>query len=135
MAEDKVQEASPEEEGAEGEEGEAPPAKKGLSKKMMLIGGAAALVIVLGGGGAAFILLKPKPDAAHADKGHKGKKEEKKGEKKGEKGAVSQVREGPDGVLFYTMPDVVVNMQTADGRPTFLKLKLTLELPDQASVD
>ena len=26
-------------------------------------------------------------------------------------------------------------MQTADGRPTFLKLKLTLELPDQESVD
>jgi flagellar FliL protein len=26
-------------------------------------------------------------------------------------------------------------MQTADGRPTFLKLKLTLELPDQDAVD
>jgi flagellar FliL protein len=26
-------------------------------------------------------------------------------------------------------------MQTADGRPTFLKLKLTLELPDQATAD
>jgi flagellar FliL protein len=136
VAEDKVKEAPPEDEEAEeGEEGAAPPAKKKLSMKMMLIAGAGALVIVLGGGGAAFIFLKPKPDAAHG-KAHKGKKgDEKKGEKKGEKGAVSQVREGPDGVLFYTMPDVVVNMQTADGRPTFLKLKLTLELPDQASVD
>ena len=37
--------------------------------------------------------------------------------------------------MFYTLPDIVVNMQTADGRPTFLKLKLTLELPDQDAVD
>jgi flagellar FliL protein len=37
--------------------------------------------------------------------------------------------------MFYTLPDIVVNMQTADGRPTFLKLKLTLEMPDQDSVD
>ncbi|WP_372784914.1 flagellar basal body-associated FliL family protein [Phenylobacterium sp.] len=134
MAEDKVQEA-PEEEVAEGEEGEAAKPKKKLSMKLMLIAGAGALVVLGGGGGAAFIFLKPKPDAAHAGKA----KSEKKG-KKDEKGkkddkAAGQVTEGPDGVLFYTMPDVVVNMQTADGRPTFLKLKLTLELPDQATVD
>ena len=136
MAEAKVKEAPPEEAAVEGEEGESPPAKKKLPL-MFLIAGAAALVLVLGGGGAAgyFMFLKPKPDAAHAGK----KAEKKKGGKdekgkKDEKGA-GQVREGPDGVLFYTMPDVVVNMQTADGRPTFLKLKLTLELPDQATVD
>ena len=56
-------------------------------------------------------------------------------DEKGGKGGGAQVREGPDGVMFYTIPDVVVNMQTADGRPAFLKLKLTLELPDQDSVD
>jgi len=33
------------------------------------------------------------------------------------------------------MPDVTVNMQTADGKPTFLKLKLTLELPDESAVE
>jgi flagellar FliL protein len=136
VAEDKVKEA-PAEGAAEGEEGEAPPKKK-LSMKMMLIAGAAALVVLGGGGGAAFIFLKPKPDEAHAGKEKKAKKgkEEKGHDKKGEGGpGAAQVREGPDGVIFYTMPDVVVNMQTADGRPTFLKLKLTLELPDQESVD
>ena len=137
MAEDKVKEA-PEGEAADGEEGEGVKPKKKLSMKMMLIAGAGALVVLGGGGGAAFIFLKPKPDAAHAEKG--GKEHKKKGgkdEKKAEKGkeGASPVREGPDGVLFYTLPDVVVNMQTADGRPTFLKLKLTLELPDQATVD
>jgi flagellar protein FliL len=132
VAEDKVQEA-PEEEASEGEEGEGVQPKKKLSMKMMLIAGAAALVVLGGGGTAGFIFLKPKPDVA--GKGHKlpPKKKDDKG-KKDDK-SVGQVREGPDGVLFYTMPDVVVNMQTADGRPTFLKLKLTLELPDQATVD
>jgi flagellar FliL protein len=137
VAEAKVKEAPPEEVAAEGEEGEGAPAKKKLPL-MFLIAGAAALVLVLGGGGtAAYIfLLKPKPEAAGkagakkppAKKGkdEKGKKDDK---------SVGQVREGPDGVMFYTMPDIVVNMQTADGRPTFLKLKLTLELPDQATAD
>ena len=128
--------------GAEGAEGEAP-AKKKLPMKMLIIGGAAALVVLGGGGAAAFIFLKPKPDAA-AEKGEAGKekKEKKKDEKKDEKkegkegeAGAAVVREGPDGVVFYTMPDVVVNMQTADGRPTFLKLKLTLELPDDAAVE
>ena len=136
MADDKVNEA-PEEELPEGEEAEAAaPEKEKLPMKLMLIAGAAALVVLGGGGGAAFIFLKPKPDAAHAGKdAKKGKKDDKKGGKKDEKGGPGQIKEGPDGVLYYTMPDVVVNMQTADGRPTFLKLKLTLELPDQATVD
>ena len=138
VAEDKVKEAPPEE-AVEGEDGEAAKPKKKLSMKMMLIAGAGALVVLGGGGGAAFVFLKPKPEA-HAEKG--AKKEKKKGkdekgghgEKGGEPGG-AQVREGPDGVVFYTMPDVVVNMQTADGRPTFLKLKLTLELPDSHAVE
>ncbi|WP_293457700.1 flagellar basal body-associated FliL family protein [Phenylobacterium sp.] len=125
-------------EGAEGAEGEAP-AKKKLPLKMLIIAGAAALVVLGGGGTAAFLFLKPKPDAAAAEKGDHGKekkkkKEEKKEGKEGEKTA-GMIREGPDGVVFYTLPDVVVNMQTADGRPTFLKLKLTLELPDEEVVD
>jgi flagellar FliL protein len=136
VAEDKVKEA-PEGEAADGEEGEGVKPKKKLSMKMMLIAGAGALVVLGGGGGAAFVFLKPKPDAAHAEKGGKEKKAKHGKEEKGGKGkeGASAVREGPDGVLFYTLPDVVVNMQTADGRPTFLKLKLTLELPDQEAVD
>jgi flagellar FliL protein len=123
-------------EGAEGVEGEAP-AKKKLPLKMLIIAGAAALVVLGGGGTAAFVFLKPKPDEAHAEKGKEKKKEKKKEEKKGKEGekGAAVVREGPDGVVFYTMPDVVVNMQTADGRPTFLKLKLTLELPDESAVE
>ena len=135
-------------EGEEGAEGEAP-AKK---KPPILIIAIAAGVLVLGGGGAAaFFLMKPKP-AAEAGAEH-GEKKEKKKEKKEEKGGHGEkkegeggaaaagaggapvIKEGPDGVVFYTLPDIVVNMQTADGKSTFLKLKLTFELPDQDTAD
>jgi flagellar FliL protein len=122
-------------ENAEGAEGEG---KKKLPLKLIIIIAAAAVLVLGGGGTAAFLLLKPKDDGAHAEK-HKEKKADKKDDKKGKDGkddkSAGQVREGPDGVMFYTLPDIVVNMQTADGRPTFLKLKLTLELPDQDTVD
>lgn len=140
MAKEKSKEANTgaADEAVEGAEGEGAPAKKKLPLKMLLIAGAAALVVLGGGGTAAFVFLKPKPDSAQADKGHE-KKAKKKGgkEKKGKEGDknAATVREGPDGVVFYTLPDIVVNMQTADGRPTFLKLKLTLELPDDDAVD
>ena len=122
-------------EAVEGVEGEAP-AKKKLPLKMLIIAGAAALLVLGGGGTAAFVFMQPKPDEAHAagQKKEKKKDSKKKDGKAGEKGA-AVVREGPDGVIFYTLPDVVVNMQTADGRPTFLKLKLTLELPDEDAVE
>ncbi|CAN7233614.1 flagellar basal body-associated FliL family protein [Phenylobacterium sp. LjRoot219] len=133
MAEAKVKEASPDEADAEGNEGGG--AKKKPPLKLILIAAAAGVLVLGGGGTAAFLLMQPK-DGAHAEKPKekkKGKEEHGKG-KEGEKGA-PQVREGPDGVLFVTLPDIVVNMQTADGRPTFLKLKLTLEMPDQHAVD
>jgi flagellar protein FliL len=127
---------------AEGAEGEAP-AKKKLPLKLLIIAGAAAVLVLGGGGTAAFIFLKPKPEAADEH----GKKPEKKKEKKaeGDHGGggkdgkpdpgAAVVREGPDGVTFYTLPDIVVNMQSADGRPTFLKLKVTFELPDHEMVE
>jgi flagellar FliL protein len=133
---------APAPEGEEGAvEGEAP-AKK---KPPILIIAIAAGVLVLGGGGAAaFFLMKPKPDAA-AEKGHEKPKKEKKKEEKGGHGEAKEggapaagapvIKEGPDGVVFYTLPDIVVNMQAADGRSTFLKLKLTFELPDEETAD
>lgn len=127
-------------EGADaGAEGEGAPAKK---KPPILLIAIAGGVLLLGGGGAgAFFLLKPKPAAAEAGhgeaaKGEHGKeKPKKKPKKEGGEGEKSDkpagtVSEGPDGVVFYSLPNLVVNIQSPDGRPTFLKLKLTLELPD-----
>jgi flagellar FliL protein len=140
----KPEKEAPAPEGEDAAEGEAP-AKK---KPPILIIAIAAGVLVLGGGGAAaFFLMKPKPEAAAGEHGKekKEKKKEEKGahgdKKEGEGGkdaagaSAPVIKEGPDGVVFYTLPDIVVNMQTADGKSTFLKLKLTFELPDQDTAD
>nr|AAA62448.1 FliL [Caulobacter vibrioides CB15] len=139
----KPEKEAPAPEGEEGAEGEAP-AKK---KPPILIIAIAAGVLVLGGGGAAaFFLLKPEPAAEAGEHGEKKeeKKKEKKKEEKGDKKDAEKGAErrwdsgdqgGPDGVVFYTLPDIVVNMQTADGKSTFLKLKLTFELPDEETAD
>jgi len=143
----KPEKEAPAPEGEDGAEGEAP-AKK---KPPILIIAIAAGVLVLGGGGAAaFFLMKPKPAAEAGE--HGAEKKEKKKEKKEEKGGHGEkkegeggaaaaggpapvIKEGPDGVVFYTLPDIVVNMQTADGKSTFLKLKLTFELPDEDTAE
>jgi flagellar FliL protein len=117
---------------SEGEEDGAPKKKK---LPLLFIVIPAALVVLGGGGGAAFFLMQPR--AASAEVGGHGA--EKKAEKKsGGHGAadgpadpaLGVIAEGPDGVTFLTLPDMVVNIQAPDGRPTFLKLKLTLETHD-----
>ncbi|QUD87824.1 flagellar basal body-associated FliL family protein [Phenylobacterium montanum] len=131
MAKDTANKPDPDEdEDLDGAEG-APKKKIPL---MFIIGGAAAAVILLGGGTTAFLLLGHKPAGAHQDKAPK-KEDKKKDDKKKDDKNGAQIADGPDGVVFYTPPDIVVNMQTADGKPTFLKLKLTMELPDKATAD
>ena len=131
--------AKPEGEAVPGEEGApAEGGKKKLPLKMLIIGGVAALVVLGGGGTAAMLLLGGPKGEAHADakdkKPHKpAKKKGAEGEKKDGKGP--EIAEGPDGVVFYTLPDMVVNIQSADGRPTFLKLKLAFELPDHETAE
>jgi flagellar protein FliL len=123
-------------------DGEGASAKKKLPLLFIVI--PAALVVLGGGGGAAFLLMQPKSAAAE-EGGHGAEKADKKGgghgaEKKsgghggGAEGeanpALGVISEGPDGVTFYTMPDMVMNIQADSGRPTYLKLKLTLEMQD-----
>jgi flagellar FliL protein len=131
MSKDKAKttEADAGEEGGEG----AAPAKKKPPLMILIAGGVAALVVVGGGGTAAMMMFGAKPtDAAHAKKDKVKKKDDAK--KDGKEGK-SPITEGPDGVVFYTMPDLVANVQTADGKPSFLKLKLAFELPDRDSAE
>jgi flagellar protein FliL len=125
--------------GAEGEDGAAPKKKK---LPLLFIVIPAALVVLGGGGGAAFFLMQPKPASAE-EGGHGAEKKgghDKKAEKKGgghgapadgpADASLGVIAEGPDGVTFFTLPDMVVNIQAPDGRPMYLKLKLTLETHD-----
>jgi flagellar FliL protein len=120
-------------EGAGGDDGA--PARKKIPLLFIII--PAALVVLGGGGATAFLMMKPKPAVAAG--GHAAPaKEEKKGghgdggmEGEAAPGA-GKVAAGPDGVTFYTLPDMIVNIQSVDGRPTYLKLRLTLEMKDAA---
>lgn len=122
--------------GAEGTGGDdGAPARKKIPLLFIII--PAALVVLGGGGATAFLMMKPKP--AEAAGGHAAPaKEEKKGGhgdggKEGEAATgAGKVAAGPDGVTFYTLPDMIVNIQSVDGRPTYLKLRLTLEMKDAA---
>jgi flagellar FliL protein len=142
-------------EGAEGEEGA--PKKKKLP--ILFIIAPVALLVLGGGGAAAFFLMQPKPAAeAHGEAAAEGHGEEAAGghgEEKAEAGghgkeakkeeggghgapaeggeadpSLGKISEGPDGVTFYTLPDMVMNIQSTGGRATFLKLKITLEMHD-----
>jgi flagellar protein FliL len=116
MAKEDVNEAEDGEETAD--EGDADGAKKGFVKKLlgnkkMLIIAAAALLLVVGGGGAGawfFLFSGSGGDAAKTAK------------------AAPPKPIVPPKVAFYDMPDMVVNIQSPDGSPTYLKLGVSLEL-------
>lgn len=135
-------EAEPAPEGAEGEavEGaEAPPKKKLAGKTLVLFIVLPALLLLGAGGGAAFFLLKPKAEV-HADAGDHGKEKKKKKDSHGKKkegghgaaadGSGPVVTEG-DGVYYVGLPQMLINFSTDDGRPAYLKLRVTLEAPDE----
>ena len=116
-------------------------ATKNKQPLLLIIIGAAVLVAGIGGG-AAFFLMKPKsaePEAAAdahapeqaADAGGHGAE----GEGDAAAGGVGTIAAGPDGVTFYTLPDMIVNIQSPEGRTTYLKLKLTLEMKDAAAAN
>lgn len=120
--------------GGEGE-GEAP-AKKKLAGKTLVLFIVLPAILLLGGGGAAgYFLFMAKPQAhaeASADAHGKPKKKKKEGGEHGEGGGENKaITEGEDGVFYYAMPEMLVNITSGDGRPVYLKLKLTLEAPDE----
>lgn len=127
---------------AEGVDGA--PVKKKPPLKLLIIGGVAGVLVLGGGGTAAALLLGGGGGEEHAEVGgdHKPAKKPKKPKGGGdhggggEGGAVyGEVKEGPEGVVFYTLPPLVANIRSGDGKPAFLKLKMTLELPNHETAD
>ncbi len=133
--------AAPAAEGAEGAEGEAP-AKKKMSGKKLILFIVLPAVLVLGGGGAAAYLLLFQGGGAeqHASEGGHGKAKAKGGGHGG--GEAGEAVPGPNGtmisygedVVFVALPEMLVNITGPDGRPAYLKLKLTLEAPNEETV-
>jgi flagellar protein FliL len=130
--------AAPPADGAEGVEGtEGAPAKKKMSGKKLVLFIILPAVLVLGGGGAAaFLLLSKGGGEQHAEAGDHGKAKGGHGEMPVE--AVpgpngTMIMQGED-VTFVQLPEMLVNITGPDGRPAYLKLKLTLEAPDEPTV-
>ena len=85
-----------------------------LMQKLIVTGG---LLVVLGGGGGAYYLLggtqaEEHADAATAETGHNA--------------PVSELP--PEHAAFFDVPDIIVNIQSADSTPAYLKLAVSLEL-------
>ena len=100
---------------ADGEkpEGEDTAPKKGLvgkllSKKMLIIAVPALLLVVGGGGAGAYFFLKK------SDKTQEAKADD--------------VPLTPPKVAFSDMQDILVNIQSNDGTPAYLKLSVSLEM-------
>lgn len=123
----------------EAETADGVPAKKKLSGKKLVLFIILPAVLMLGGGGAAaYLLLFNGGAEQHADaSGGQAKA-------KGGHGAapVAEAVPGPNGtmishgedVVFVALPEMLVNIVGPDGRPAYLKLRLTLEAPDDATV-
>jgi flagellar FliL protein len=104
---------------AEDQEGQAPAEseKKGFLKKLLgnkklLIIVGAALLLILGGGGAAlyfFVFSGNNEPAKTASNG-------------------PEFPATPPQIVYSDIPDLIVNIQSADGTPVYLKLSLSLEL-------
>lgn len=118
MAKDQVNEAEDAEDETD-EAGEEDGAKQGFVKKLlgnkkMLFIALGALILVVGGGAGAYFFLFSGPSAAD--------QHEQAAE------AEHAVPIVPPKVAFYDMPDMVVNIQSPDGAPAYLKLSVALEL-------
>lgn len=132
--------ASPPAEDGEGAEGETPAKKKMSGKTLVLFIILPAILVLGGGGAAAFLLLKPSGEQhAEAEAGDHGKAKGGHGAEAAPGEAIpgpngTMITYGEGGVVFVALPEMLVNITGPDGRPAYLKLKLTLEAPNEETV-
>lgn len=86
--------------------------KKLLGNKKLLIIVAAALLLILGGGGAGLYFFVFAGGEEHGKAAEAG----------------PEVPPTPPQVAYFDIPDLIVNIQSADGTPVYLKLEVSLEV-------
>ena len=87
-----------------------------FSKKMLMFGAPALLVVLLGiGAGTYFMFFS----------GHSEEEDAKLAE------SAEPVPVTPPEVAFYDVPNILVNIQSPDGAPAYLKISLSLELNNE----
>lgn len=96
---------------------------KPKSKKKLIIIIVAVLVLLAGGGGGYFFLMKKKSPPPSHKEGEETVVEEKEKEKKVKNEEV-----------FLNLEDFIVNLQEGDRQPSFLKMEITLQIPNQQTL-
>lgn len=113
-----AEDVKPAGEGAEGEQGEEGGHKKGKKKLIFIAAGAVVVILVVAG-----VLLMG---------GGGGKEEHKETpEEIAAKEAAAALAAKP---VYYELPEFLVNLNSTTSRVSFLKMSVTLELKDAASV-
>ncbi len=132
---------------SEEQEGEQEAEAKGGKLKLIVVAVAGLLVLGGGGGAAAYFLglFGGGEEAASAEtaEGEKADDEEKSAEKaesadeeKKEETTAGDAGEGPAvGAVFVDLPDILVNLQSSGKRMRFLKLRVALEVADEATAE
>jgi flagellar FliL protein len=142
--EEDAEEKEPAEEGKEegAESGDEGAAKRKKKRKLVIM--AAIAAVLLGGGGSAVYFSGMLSSAGKTEApGKKGKK--KKGEEAPEHttgSSVKAVKQNPnewvpglvpghegDDVLYFNLPEFLVNLDTSSKQTSFIKMKVTLEAP------
>jgi flagellar protein FliL len=91
------------------------------NKKLLIVAGAAALLLILGGGAGLYFFVFSGSDESSQTAA-----------------AGSEFPATPPQVAYKDIPDLIVNIQSADGTPVYLKLSLSLELyaeEEKAGID
>lgn len=98
----------------------------GGKKKLIIIGGAAVLVLALAGGAAFFFLGGSAP--AGGENGHGAAAAH------GDAAAPAKAESAKKASVYMDLPDMTVNLSSADQRASFLRVKITLEVADSDTV-
>ena len=148
---------------AAAEDGAEAPKKKKLSGKALVLFVALPLLLIGGGGGAAFMLMSGGDDTANSEEAGKGGSdkqaasedsghgEDEQDEGHGEEGKdgghdaakggeelppeeIGRVNYAASDLIFYELPDMIVNLNTSGNQPRFLKIRVALEFGDRKIV-
>lgn len=120
---------------------DAEPKKKRLSGKKLVLLGVLPLVLLLGGGGAAVMMSGGGDeeihagDASHAEAAHEEEPvEEDIHITDGSGQDLGTVKFAGTDLIFFELPDMIVNLNTSGSQPRFLKIKVALEFGDRKIV-
>lgn len=96
--------------------------KKVSGKKIIIVAVAAVMILALGGG-AAYFFMSGGDDPEHATDALYGGQD------------TALLEEEPTQLLFLELEPMLVNLDTAGGKPKYLKLTISLEVDKQTSLD